>query len=253
MRAELGTLAWVFRREFGARFDSASALTVTVVFALVTHGLFFFLGHPVGDLQLPSFWAGGVASLQVVFAWLPLLFVGLIPALTMGAWADERAAGTDELLFTWPLSSRASVLGKFFAVWAFLGLVLAIVILPLGLVTSSLGNLDWGTVFGGFIGAFFLAGACISLSLFLSALFSEQLSAFLSSALLLGLLWSAGLLVHALPAGLADAVNYASPYAHFFDSAARGVFELKDLIYHVSLMAAGLWCNALVVEGRRWA
>ncbi|MDE0896543.1 MAG: ABC transporter permease [Planctomycetota bacterium] len=253
MSGELGTVVWVFRRELGARFDSMSALTVTIVFALVAHGLYFFLGHPVGDLQLPSLWAGRVASLQVVFAWLPLLFVGLIPALTMGAWAEERASGTEELLFTWPVSGRASVLGKFLAVWFFLGLVLTVAILPLAIMVSSLGNLDWGTVFGGLLGAFLLAGACIAISLFLSSLFSEQLSAFLSSALLLGLLWSAGLLVHVMPPGLADAVFYTSPYAHFFDSAARGVFDLRDLIYHTSLMVLGLWCNTLVVEGRRWA
>jgi ABC-2 type transport system permease protein len=253
MKAELSTMIWVFRRELGARFDSAAAITVTVVFGLVLHGLYFFLGHPVGDLQLPSLWAGRVASLQVVFAWLPLLFVGLVPALTMGAWAEERATGTEELLFTWPVSGRASVLGKFLAVWLFLGLVLTVAILPLGIMVGGLGNLDWGTVFGGLFGAFLLAGACISISLFLSALFSDQLSAFLSSALVLGLLWSAGLLVHVMPPGLAEAVLYTSPYAHFFDSAARGVFDLRDLIYHVSLMVAGLWCNTLVVVGRRWA
>ena len=72
-----------------------AALVVTLVFALAAQGLFFFLGHPIGDLRLPGFWDGGVASLQVIFAWVPLLFVGLVPALTMGAWAEERAAGTD--------------------------------------------------------------------------------------------------------------------------------------------------------------
>ena len=242
----------VFRRELGARRDSPAALGVTLVFALAAQGLFFFLGHPIGDLRLPAFWDGGVASLQVVFAWLPLLFVGLVPALTMGAWAEERAAGTEELLFTWPVSGRTAVVAKFLAVWCLLGLVLLVAVLPLALVVSGLGDLDWGTVWGGLLGAFALGGACAAISLFLSALFVEQLAAFLASAALLGLLWSAGLLVNALPAGLAELVFYASPYAHFFDSAARGVFDLRDLVYHGSLIGAGLWANTLFVEGRRW-
>jgi ABC-2 type transport system permease protein len=242
----------VFRRELGARFDSPAALVVTLAFALVAQGLFFFLGHPIGDLRLPSFWDGGTASLQVVFAWVPLLFVGLVPALTMGAWAEERSAGTEELLFTWPISGVSTVVAKFLAVWCFLGLVLACTILPLALVVGGLGDLDWGTVWGGLLGALLLGGACSALGLFLSALFVEQLAAFLASASLLGLLWSAGLLVAALPAGLAELVYYVSPYAHFFDSAARGVFDLRDLAYHGSLILIGLWCNVLAVEGRRW-
>ncbi|MDF1798218.1 MAG: ABC-2 transporter permease [Planctomycetota bacterium] len=243
---------FVYRRELGARLDSPAALVVTLAFALAAHGLFFFMGHPIGDLRLPSFWDGGTASLQVVFAWLPLLFVGLVPALTMGAWAEERSAGTEELLFTWPISSRGAVLAKFLAVWSFLAIVLAVAILPLALVVAGLGDLDWGTVFGGLFGALLLGGACSAISLFLSALFVEQLAAFLASASLLGLLWSGGLLVGALPASIAELVYYFSPYAHFFDSAARGVFDLRDLAYHGSLILIGLWCNVLAVEGRRW-
>lgn len=245
-------LVAVFRRELGSRIDSPSALVVTLVFALVAQGLFFFLGHPIGDLRLPSFWAGRVASLQVVFAWLPLLFVGFVPALTMGAWAEERAAGTEELLLSWPLSGLSAAVAKFLAVWVFLGVALLVTILPLAWVVSGLGDLDWGVVWCGLFGAFLLGGACASVSLLLSALFREQLAAFLASALLLGLLWVAGLLVGALPAALAELVYYASPYAHFFDSAARGVFDVRDLIYHFALIAAGLIGTTLLVEGRRW-
>ena len=245
-------LVAVFRREFGARLDAPSALVVTLVFVLVAHGLFFFMGHPIGDLRLPSFWVGRVASLQVVFAWIPLLFVGFVPALTMGAWAEERATGTEELLLSWPLSGLVSSLAKFLAVWLFLGLALLITILPLALVVSTLGDLDWGVVGCGLFGAFLLGGACASVSLLLSALFREQLAAFLASALLLGVLWASGLLVANLPATLAEVVFYASPYAHFFDSAARGVVDARDLVYHGSLIAAGIIGNPLLVEGRRW-
>jgi ABC-2 type transport system permease protein len=242
----------VFRRELLGRIDSPSALVVTLVFALVAQGLFFFLGHPVGSLQLPSFWEGRTASLQVVFAWLPLLFVGFVPALTMGAWAEERAAGTEELLLSWPISGAKAVVAKFLGVWVFLGIALAVTVLPLALVVSTLGELDWGVIGCGLLGAFLLGGACAAIGLLLSALFREQLAAYLASAMVLGLLWVGGLLVPALPPSWAEFVYYASPYAHFFDSAARGVIDARDLVYHGTLMLAGLIGNALIVEGRRW-
>ena len=242
----------VFRRELLGRIDSPSALVVTLVFALVAQGLFFFLGHPVGSLQLPSFWEGRTASLQVVFAWLPLLFVGFVPALTMGAWAEERAAGTEELLLSWPISGAKAVVAKFLGVWVFLGIALAVTVLPLALVVSTLGELDWGVIGCGLLGAFLLGGACAAIGLLLSALFREQLAAYLASAMVLGLLWVGGLLVPALPQSWAEFVYYASPYAHFFDSAARGVIDARDLVYHGTLMLAGLIGNALIVEGRRW-
>ena len=242
----------VFRRELLGRIDSPSALVVTLVFALVAQGLFFFLGHPVGSLQLPSFWEGRTASLQVVFAWLPLLFVGFVPALTMGAWAEERAAGTEELLLSWPISGAKAVVAKFLGVWVFLGIALAVTVLPLALVVSTLGELDWGVIGCGLLGAFLLGGACAAIGLLLSALFREQLAAYLASAMVLGLLWVGGLLVPALPPSWAEFVYYSSPYAHFFDSAARGVIDARDLVYHGTLMLAGLIGNALIVEGCRW-
>lgn len=245
-------LCAVFRREFASRIDSPSALVVTLVFALVAQGLYFFLGHPVGALQLPSFWEGQTASLQVVFAWLPLLFVGFVPALTMGAWADERAAGTEELLLSWPVSGAKAVIAKFLGVWLFLGIALLVTVLPLAAVVGTLGDLDWNVVLCGLFGAWLLGGACAAIGLFLSALFREQLAAFLASALVLGLLWVGGLLVPTLPPDWAEFVYFASPYAHFFDSAARGVVDLRDLIYHGTLVVAGLTANTLIVEGRRW-
>lgn len=245
-------LVAILRREFASRIDSASALVVTLVFAVVAQGLFFLLGHPVGTLQLPSFWEGSTASLQVVFAWLPLLFVGFVPALTMAAWADERAAGTEELLLAWPVSGAKAVCAKFLGVWLFLGLALLITVVPLALVVASLGDLDWNVVGCGLFGAFLLGGACAAIGLFLSALFREQLAAYLASVLVLGLLWIGGLLVPSLPPEWAEFVYYASPYAHFFDSAARGILDARDLVYHGTLMIAGLTANTLLVEGRRW-
>ncbi|HRV81329.1 MAG TPA: ABC transporter permease, partial [Planctomycetota bacterium] len=111
--------AWtVFRREWAAYFASPLAFVLIGVFVLVQAALFFYIGYPIGPVPLPGLWDGGQANLLTLFTWLPLSLALIIPALTMGAWAEERRAGTEELLLTYPLRPWEWVLGKFLASWA---------------------------------------------------------------------------------------------------------------------------------------
>lgn len=243
-------LVAVWRRELAAFFDTPVAWVTCALFVLTLHGLYFFLGYPVGDLALPGFWEGRVASLQVVFSWLPALFVVLVPALTMGAWAEERRAGTDELLLTLPITPVQAVLGKFLAAWCQLVVLLGVAILPLAAVVAGLGPLDWSTAVGGLVGAALLGASFVALGLWISALSGEQLIAFLLAAVLLGALWTTSLLVRVVPAGAATFLHAASPATHDLETAALGVLDLRDLVYHGSLTALGLALNTLAVRAR---
>lgn len=242
----------VFRRELGAAIESRVALVVIGLFIAVQAALFFFVGYPIGRVPLPGLWRGGQASLEALFAWQPLLFALLIPALAMGAWAEERSAGTEELLLTFPVRASELVLGKFLAAWAQVLLLIVLSVGPLAATVAWLGPLDWGTVAGGLLGSALLAAGYLAVALTCSALASEQLVAFLVAALALSALWVAPLLVGALPAGLAGALSQAAPASHFTDSAARGVLDVRDLVYFASLVLLGLVVNVQVVEGRRW-
>ena len=242
----------VFRRELGAALDSHVAWVAAVLFVLALHGTFFFLGFPVGDRRVPGFWEGRTASLQALFSWLPLLFALLAPALTMGAWAAERRAGTEELLLTHPLRPREAVLGKFLAAWALTVGLLVVAVAPLALVVDRLGPLDWGAVVSGIAGGALLSAGCVAIGLCASALTQEELVAFLLSAGLLVALWSLSLFVRALPPGLAEAAWYASPPVHYLDTVTRGMLDARDGLYHGLLVLLGLYLNTAVVEGRRW-
>jgi ABC-2 type transport system permease protein len=222
-------------------------------FCLVLHALFYFAGYPIGRAQYPAFWAGNLASLHVVFAWLPLLLVFLAPALTMGSFAEERRAGTEELLLTWPLARGSAVVAKFLGSLCFLGLLLAIGVLPLALLAAALGPLDWGVTALGFAGALLLGGACLALGGFVSALVSDQLVAFLVSALALGAAWLGGLLAPVAPGGVADLLWFTSPQAHFLDTLARGLFDLRDVLWLGGLTLVFLLLTQLVLEARRSA
>lgn len=240
------------RRELRSAFESPVAYVAIGLFVLVLPALFFFLGYPVGRTPLPGLWEGGQASLIVLFHWLPLLLALVVPALSMGAWAEERRGGTEELLLTYPVRTGAVVLGKFLATWTLTMLMVTLAVLSAAVTVGTLGDLDWNTVAAGLVGAAWLTAGYASVALFLSAVSAEQLVAFLLGALALGLLWALPLLVRVLPGGAAEALQAASPTTHFLGSAARGVLDLSDLVYFVLLTALGLVANTLAVERRRW-
>ncbi len=245
------TLA-IFRRELRSSFESPIAYVTIAVFVCVLDGLFFFLGFPVGRAPLPGLWEGGQASLIVLFTWLPLLLAFLVPALTMGTWAEERRGGTEELLLTYPVRTQEVVLGKFLASWSLVVLLVTLAVLPVAWTVSGLGDLDWATVWVGLLGAYLLGAGYVALAQLISSVTSEQLVAFLLGSLALGLLWLLRMLVGVLPAGLAEAVEYACPSTHFLGSAARGVLDLGDLIYFGLFVLFGLAVNGIVIERRRW-
>ncbi len=242
----------VLRRELASSFGSPVAYVTIGLFVLVQAGLFFFLGYPIGPTPLPSLWGGGQASLIVLFTWLPLLLAFLVPALTMGTWSTERSSGTEELLLTYPLHIREVVLGKFLASWTLVCLLTTLAVLPVAWTVSSLGDLDWATVWTGLLGACLLGASYVALAQLVSALTAHALLAFLLGSLVLGGLWILRLLVDVLPPELAGFVNDACPSTHFLNSAARGVLDAGDLVYFVVLVLFGLAVNGIVVEGRRW-
>ncbi len=242
----------IFRRELGGAVGSPVAWVACVLVVLGLHAAYFLAGFPVKHLEQPAFWAGRVASLDALFVWIPLFFCVLAPALTMGAWAEERRSGTDELLLSHPLTTRAIVVGKFLSAWVLLGVITTIAVLPPTWMVSTVGPLDWGTIWGGLVGMWMLAAACAAIGLCASALTQEELVAFLVGAVLLVGLWSAGAFVHILPAALAELAWYASPSLHFLESGARGVIDARDVVYFGLFVAAGLVVNVAVVQGRRW-
>lgn len=252
MSGSLRRTVAVFRRELASAFESPIAYVTIALFVIVLDGLFFFLGFPVGPVPLPGLWEGGQANLIVLFTWLPLLLAFLVPALTMASWAEERRSGTEELLLTYPVRTREVVLGKFLAAWTLVALLVGLAVLPVAVTVSSLGDLDWSTVWVGLVGAWMLGAGYVALAQLVSAASGEQLVAFLLGALLLGTLWGLRILVPVLPSEFASVVDYACPATHFLDSAARGVLDLRDVIYFLLLVVFGLTSGGLVVEGRRW-
>jgi len=182
---------------------------------------------------------------------MPWFLLFLIPAATMGKWAEERKLGTMELLLTLPVTSRDAVMGKF---WGCVGLVATALLLtlPLPLTVSTLGQMDWGPVMGGYLGLLLLSSAYLAIGLFVSSVTQNQIIAFVLGILGCFALYvtSESLVTAVLPSFLAPIAEYVGASYHF-DSIGRGVVDSRDLIYFVSVTGFFLWCNWRVIETRR--
>ena len=107
------SIVWtIFRREFRNYFNSPVAYVFLVAFLLLINSLTFLFGH---------YYEARQADLTAFFLWHPWVYLLLVPAATMGLWAEERRTGTIELLLTLPVTLGQAILGKFLAAWAFLG------------------------------------------------------------------------------------------------------------------------------------
>jgi ABC-2 type transport system permease protein len=233
----------VFRRELAAYFATPLAYVFIVVFLVLAGSLTFFLG---------SFFDRGQADLQPFFTFHPWLYLFLIPAIAMRLWAEERKTGTIELFLTLPVTTAQAVLGKFLAAWAFCGIALALTF-PLWITVNVLGNPDNGVILSGYIGSWLMAGSFLAIGAAISALTKNQVIAFVVAAVVCFLLTVSGSAVVLgfftgwAPQAVIDTIASFSFISHF-TSVMRGVLDLKDMVYFVSLIVFFLFANTAIVE-----
>lgn len=232
----------VARKELLGYFNSPVAYVVIVSF-LVFASVWFFLIH--------DFFAADMASLRGYYGIMPLVFVVLIPAVTMRTWAEERTAGTDEILLTLPVSEMSLVLGKYLAA---LALVLIAIVLTVFVPLSvrQLGQFERGEIYGQYIGLVLLACAGTAVGGLLSSIFRNQISAFIATALILLFFTLAAELNAALelPAGPAAVLRYLS-FDHRFRNLNRGVLDTRDLVYFVGVTVAALYLTAASLVAKK--
>lgn len=233
---------WIItKRELASFFDSLLAYILLLAF-LGFSGLFTWLIG--GDIFLVK-----QASLQSFFgvAYWTLFF--FIPALTMRMIAEEKNSGTLELMLTKPVSDWQFVLGKFSS--ALLLIVISLVLtLPYYITVASIGPIDHGAVWTGYLGLLFMSAAYISIGLFASSITSNQIVAFLL-ALLIGIFFHLlfSTLATSFTGFLGKLLNYLSLHTHY-SSITRGVVDSKDVIYFLSIIFLGLFAAETAVAKR---
>jgi ABC-2 type transport system permease protein len=235
----MGNTLTIYRRELASYFNSPVAYIIITLFLLVSGYLFFSQVFLVGE-----------ATMRDLFGITPLIFAFFAPAITMRLLAEEKRSGTIELLITMPITDWQVVLGKFFAALSLL-MVMVLLTLAYPLTLGTMGDLDWGAVIGGYLGLVLLGGAYISIGLMASSWTRNQIIAFIVAWAITFALYLFGKLLPLMPPALAPIIEYASLDVHFANIS-KGVIDLRDLIYYLSLIGACLFLAVQSLGSRRW-
>lgn len=236
-------LSVIFKRELASYFATPLAYVFILIF-LVLSGVFtFYLG---------GFFESGQANLAPFFNFHPWLYLFLVPAIAMRLWAEERKSGTIELLMTLPITRFDAVTGKFLAAWVFAGLALLLTF-PMIITVNYLGEPDNGAIITGYIGSWLLAGAYLAIGSCMSALAKNQVIAFILSVSVCFLFIVSGFPMVLdgfsgwAPQWVIDAVASLS-FLTRFDAISKGVIDIRDLLYFLTLIAAWLAATAVVID-----
>lgn len=237
-------------KEIGSFFSSLTGYVVIVVF-LVINGLFIWV-FP-GQLNIPE---SGYATLDTLFIIAPWVFLFLVPAVTMRMFAEEKRAGTIELLLVRPLTDLQIVMSKFTAAVA----LVLISLLPTLVYFWSVytlgnppGNLDTGAIWGSYIGLFFLGSCYAAIGVFSSSLTENQIVAFIIAVLMSFFFFTGFEMLSALPmpSGVEQLLLYLGINEHY-SSISRGVVDTRDIVYFLSLIAFFIFLTRTVLQSRKW-
>ena len=231
------------KKELKSFFNSPIAYVAVTGFLIFTSIWLFYLQH---------FFANNVAALRSYFAVIPTVFIILIPALTMRIWAEEKKLGTMEVLMTLPFREAELVMGKFLGVTILL-LIIIILTLPLPISLTFLGDFDWGQIAGQYLGVILIGMAGISTGLFISSVSTNQISAFVSTLLILLLLTLINQVnqVIYMPIWLASLFNYLS-FGYHFEGFMKGLIDTRDLLFYLIVTGLFLYLNMEVLILNKW-
>lgn len=223
MKSMMKQVLLIARRELRSFFDQPTAYVLAVAFL----GLGLYL-------SFRSLYSMQRATLRPFFDLLPWLLVVFIPAVAMRTVAEERRSRTLEWLIAQPLNEAEVVLGKFLGAWVFVLITFAGT-LPMALGILFVSEADAGIVFAQYVGAALLTAQMIAIGICASAITRNQITAFILGAFTCFVLVLIGLpLVQIeLPRLIGGWMLQLSVMSHF-ENVARGVIDLRDLLYFAS-------------------
>jgi ABC-2 type transport system permease protein len=238
----------IFRRELKSYFATPVAYVFIVIFVALAAALPFYLG---------AFFDRREATLESFFTFHPWLYLLLIPAIAMRLWAEERKTGTVELLMTLPVSTAEAVIGKFLAAWTFVAVALTLTF-PMWVTVNVLGQPDNGVIVASYLGSLLMAGAFLAVGSCMSALTRNQVVAFILAATVCFLFTMSGLdlvleTVRRLTPEPVVAFVAGLSFLSHFNAITKGLIDLRDLVFFVSMIAFWLFASVVAVDAKRAA
>ena len=240
----------LFRKEISVFLSSLIGYIVIGVFITLT-GLFLWV-FPMSYNILDR----GFADLSGLFSLAPIVFLLLIPAITMRSFAEERRVGTIELLLTMPLSDMQIILAKYFAslVLLFISLLPTLIyFISIYLLGYPKGNIDMGAMWGSYIGLFFLGATFAAIGIFCSIMTDSQIVSFILSVLICFVMWLGFDFVYSFDVfGSFGQVIKWFGIDHHYVSISRGVVDSRDILYYISVITVFLLGSLLRLQSRKW-
>jgi len=224
---------------------------ITIAVFLLVMGLFMWVLQTDSNIL-----DNGYANIDSLFVIAPWVFLFLIPAITMRLFADEKKAGTIELLLTRPLTDLQIILAKYFAGF----LLVLFSLLPTLIYYYSVhklgnpvGNIDTGGMWGSYIGLLFLGAAFVAVGLFASAITDNQVVSFILALFLCFFIYIGFDFISsfALFGKIDDLILSLGINSHYI-SMSRGVIDTRDAVYFISLIALFVVLTRTVLESRKW-
>ncbi len=248
----------IMKKELGTYFTSPIAYVVILAFQFL-FGFFFynlvwwFNAQAMQMAQNPYYYQQANINQMVyspLFHNMSVILILVVPLLTMRVLAEEKKMGTEELLFTSPLSVSQIILGKYLAALAVLAVMLGLTAV-LSVFAFAYGNPELAPWLVGYLGLFLMGATFIAIGLFFSSMTDNQIVAavltFSALLLLLVLSW----VTASGSGGWRSVLGYLSFSQHFEDMT-RGILDTKDIVYYLSFSFFGLFLAHSVVQSRRW-
>ncbi len=228
-------------RQFRSYFNGPAAYLVAIVGLTI-----------VGAVVWSRFFLIERASVREVFIWMAAFMSFAAPAISMGLLAEERRSGTMELLITMPVRELDVVVGKYLGA---LGLITVLIALSIvhPIAVSTLGDLQWGPVVGGYVGLFLASAAMLAIGVMTSSWTDNQLVAFFVALFAMFVLFWVPLFFGQFFSGVwADVIQYIGFFGQL-EHMSKGVIDTRPLIYFPSIIVLSLMTAFRALERRRWS
>ena len=236
----------LLKKEFLYFFSSATGYIVIGIFLIAT-GLFLWVLP--GQFNIP---ASGYAQMDGLFVLAPWLYLFLVPAVTMRSFAEEKKAGTIELVYTRPISGLKVILAKYLAsllLVLFSLLPTLIYFASIYFLSQPTGNVDTGGISGSYIGLFFLAAVYVAIGVFSSAATDNQIVAFMLSAFLCFFFYYGfDLLASLAVSGKNEIFLTAFGINTHYESMSRGVIDMRDIVYFLTVITGFIFGTKLMIK-----
>jgi ABC-2 type transport system permease protein len=236
----------IARREYRQYFGTPMAYMVAFLYLLVLGVIFYYNLVTATYQQFPP-------QVQAVVGPMVTVMLFVTPALTMRLIAAEQGEGTIELLLTAPVRDWELVLGKWLGGFLFMVTLLAVTLIyPFILHQLVDPGIDQGVLIANYLGLTLMAASLIAVGVAMSSLFKNQTAAFFATLGVMLLLWLIGISAQAAGSLGSRVLMYLDFRSHFYDTLYRGVIDLSDVVYYLSLTSLALLLGSVFVEVRRW-